>query len=98
MSSTPLRKCDLDVPVLHANLVRPDTDRVVEVVQAGADVVRPAVPGTPQQVVVDPPFPERPLQMKTGAGSGVEVVAHPDEGELDVARLNPPGRSGRHLV
>src|SRR5689334_19292073 len=98
MSSTPLRKCDLDVPVLHADLVRPEADRVVEVVEAGAHVVRPPVPGTPEQVILDAALAERALQVEAGAGGGVEVVAHPHEGELHVARLHASGGSRRHLV
>src|SRR6476469_2890443 len=98
MSSTPLRKCDLDVPVLHADLVRPEADRVVEVVQAGPHVVRPPVPGAPEQVIVDPSFAERALQVEAGAGGGVEVVADPYEGDLKVTRLHTPGRSRGDLV
>ena len=75
MSSTPLRKCDLDVPVLHADLVRAEADGVVEVVQAGTDVVGPPVPGASEQVIVDPAFAERALQMEAGARGGVELVA-----------------------
>ena len=78
MSSTPLRKCDLDVPVLHADLVGAEADGVVEVVQAGTDVVGPPVPRASEQVVLEPAFSERALQVEAGARGGVELV--PDSG------------------
>ena len=71
---------------------------MVELVEAGADVVLPAVPGTRQDVVLDLPFAERPLEVEAGALHGVELVPDPRQRQLDVARVHAPDRAGADLV
>jgi hypothetical protein len=90
--------CDLDLAVFDPHFVRSELDRVVEVVEARADVVAPAVPGTGEDGILEPALAERALEVEAFPLGGEELVVDVRERELLVARAHPRNRPRRDVL
>src|SRR5262249_44140685 len=101
MSSRPSASssdCDLDLSVVDAHLVRAELDGVVELVEAGADVVLPAVPRAAEHGSLQVTVAQRPLQVETVSLGRVELVLDVRERDFLVAGADVRARPRRDVL
>src|SRR5213595_3844794 len=93
ISSRPRSNADADLSVLDPDVVRLELDCEVELVLARADVVLPAVPGAGEDAALEPPLPERPLEVDAVRLDRVEAAVAVGERKLHVAGVDGPNRA-----
>ena len=89
---------DLDLAVFHPDVERPQPDRAVELVLAGANVVLPSVPRARQHRPFEPAAAERPLEVHARVLDGEELTVDVAQRDCLLAHVDHLDRARWHLA